>query len=200
MRIYTSVDFEAVNAKGDWWACGIVVAEYPSRRVLFSETYTCPRSRGEFDPVTLNFWQEHPNAFRFLRHLETKTSVVDAEILFCSELMRLIHRFPKFFLLSDNPQFDIALLDQILLRGKLPKIAQRCPDKYLHTTCTRSFQQAVRLMRSDHTAAPLSHLDLEARQKSALHELARGTKHTPVCDAANILLSHFQILDFLYKR
>lgn len=186
--IYATVDFEAINTIGEWWACGVVLAEYPSRKVLFAKTYVCRRPLQKFDPVTLKFWNENPSAFHFLRDYPQATSVQDAENNLCKDFRELVKKFPKFFFVSDNPQFDVALLDQILLRGSLPTVAHRCPPKYLHTTCTRSFHQAMRIMNRGVCY-------LKPRGASELLRLTRACKHTPLCDAATILLHHFEVLE-----
>lgn len=190
--IYVAIDFEAVNKKGLWWACGIVVCETPSQKVLFSHMHVCKREKEDFDDTTMKFWKNHPGAFNLLKNFPRTRPPAVCEAQICTQLTTLFATYPKVFFLSDNPQFDIAILDSMLQRHDLPTIAHRCENMYMHTICTRSFFIGAKMARRGHVSR------MYYPQGSELQRLlVSGFDHTPIKDAARIISQHLAVLKSL---
>ena len=187
--LFLTLDFESCNRKGDWWACGLVLASYPEFNVMEKFQVVCQRPRASFDKPTWDFWQQHPAAYKNLTALGVE-SVTSCERQIVEFTAKLIHRYPRFTVISDNPQFDLRLFDNILIsHGGLP-LAHRCPGKYLFTVCTHTYLKLLRQMYFISSSHYIPHA-----YKSELYILLQNhVLHTPLHDCAQALLKYLSTL------
>lgn len=185
-EVYLTFDFEAVNRNGLWWACGIVLAEYPTRKVLDHRLFIVDRRVRDFDKHTMSFWSKNVAAFMFLRNHSTAVSEQKAEIELIDYLNSVWKKYVRVKIISDNPQFDVRLMDNILIKNGQPVLALRVPNKYLYVTCTRSFRQGC----------TKNNIIIQGK---TLHIINHVLQHVPVNDSCHILSRHFDILDSIQK-
>lgn len=191
-RNYMTVDFESVNQQGKWLCYGIVVSEYPSGRVLESHVGKCEREYREYDAKTLEFWTcANPLAFQVINSYPSKPVNV-AELDLCSTIRRILRDYPRIFVVSDNPQYDIRILDNILVNNGYPVVSNRLNGIYLQSICTWTFLTAAMQIYNVTRKQILS-----PRSDREVDHKHHGVHHTPITDCSRILAHHFTVLDFI---
>jgi hypothetical protein len=190
-QLYITVDFECVNQHGGWCAFGILVARYPCGEVLHSSEVFCHRSSTEYDLETTKFWKQHTDAFQYIKEgWVPQRSEVESEKLLIKHVQGVFLDYGDAYFVSDNPQFDIRLLDNILQKHGHPTVAKRIEGRYLPTLCTRSFKLGVfALNHRSNTHKP----KMGARSVDA----KLGPFHTPIADCMRIISQHFALKDLI---
>jgi hypothetical protein len=197
-RVYLVVDFETVSRHGDWLCFAAMVVSYPGGNIIEAITIGCERTDDEYDASTLAFWTRNQIAKDFIAKnikMETKE---DAESKVISFINGTLQKFPAAFVISDNPEFDICILNRILRSHGHDPISDRKhgQNKYYHSICTWSYQLAV-----------CSWLGVTAHQLETGHAATAnhrrriddyfGPRHTPLADCARIIASHFHLIDIM---
>lgn len=197
-KLYFTVDFECVNIRGTWLSYGAVLSAYPSRRVISSIQATCHRSESEYDTHTLQFWKKHPEAHRsILVEASPNIAVNTLERHMCEYVRGVLNTYPNVFVVSDNPQFDIRILDNMLTQHGYPPVSYRPNGRYFQTLCTWSYRQAILGVLPSRTRSVLSRHAISSRTSMSQLDSLKGVAHTPIHDCANILESHYAHLDIL---
>lgn len=198
-KIYLTVDFECINTKGTWIAYGAVLAMYPSGKIISSIAASCLRHKSEYDTPTMQFWKKHPRAHRaILSNVDAKTSIHDLELELCTYVRSILDTYPCTYVVSDNPQFDIRLLDNMLCMHNMPTVSCRTNNRYLPTLCTWSYRQGMHALRFDkhNTRFGVQVRESEATTIIGTQDIA----HTPLFDCVQILYSHFRMLDLVAAK
>lgn len=185
MGVYATADFECVNKKGSWCSYGVMIAEYPSGKVLDFIVSYVKRPCELFDLSTVLFWQEHASIYDHIQN-KARSSLLEEELRLCKFIERWISQVPDLYFISDNPQLDIRLLDNILIKHGYNPVAFRGDNIYFQCICTWSFKQAARLI------IPYLHQSNKIETGSLLLPWL-GPKHLPISDCARILYSHFEL-------
>ena len=188
MSVYMSVDFETINQTGDWWAYGCMVANYPKGEILLSIESYCQRNEKDFDAPTLSFWNNHEVAFQRLQQLSLSCDEVMEELKLCQFIQKVLTDYPDVQVLSDNPQFDLRLLDNILLKHNFPVIGIR-RHSYQPSICTLSYKNGVKSI--------LGRKRFDNMQCLTTRNVGQfsGIAHCPLFDCSVILANHFSVMD-----
>ncbi len=186
--VYMSIDFETINQTGDWWAYGCMVANYPAGEILLSMESYCQRNEEDFDAPTLSFWKNNEVAFHRLQQLSLACEEEREEMKLCQFIQKVLNAYPEVQVLSDNPQFDLRLLDNILLKHNFPVIGLR-RQSYQPSICTLSYKNGVKSIlgrkRFD---------DIQCLTTRSVNQFS-GVPHCPLFDCAVIISNHFNVVD-----
>lgn len=198
-KIFVSIDFES-HRPGDWVGFGCVIVTYPEGDVLDSLEVICDRSKEPWKAETLGFWHKHPTALDYLLKRGSGMDPLVAENQIVEYILYIKSTFPGFYLISDNPSFDVGMLNNILLRHGHSVVADRVNGLYHQTICTWSTRLAYTMMSGVGT----KHLDDHYAKKLGnvhrnVHSLIH-IRHTPVSDCAYIIYNHFKVLDLMGLR
>ena len=128
-----------------WFGFSVAICTYPMGSIIDSLTRILNVPFDEFDEPRRRFWNDvHPASLAYLRS-EGKDMKFREE--FEKELSSFVRRahdkYPKLVVTSDNPTFDIRLLDIILLKHKVPAVCFRSDGTWTHVVDTVSYQNAV---------------------------------------------------------
>jgi hypothetical protein len=170
-QYFATVDFEASDAKGSWFAYGVAVTTFPSAEVLFLRSGV--RARQHVDKVTSEFWDLNPDASAYFEARSLEAPATELDI--CAAVDEIFRSFPGVIFVSDNPCFDIFILDSILRSNNKPPVSLYS-GIYIKPVCTSSFEAAVRLTRGK-----------SFRKQNKCYF---GPPHTPAADCVSILMSH----------
>jgi len=124
------VDFEASDQHGRYiMSCAVAVFEFPSGKCLRSLEVRRTYERFHFDSRTKAFWDGNSKALAYML-----SAVPDP--MFSAKLATFVdqaHRdFPNVQILSDNPAFDISLINTILQS----QMQARVEFRYTHANGT----------------------------------------------------------------
>jgi hypothetical protein len=197
MKIFMTIDFESINRRGDWLAYAIMLVNYPTGDILDIRESACYRKIEDYDKNTLAFWQKHNIAHQqLLINGKDKSAKVEEQLL-CDYISNIMQKFPKVYLISDNPQHDLRLIDNMLLKHDFDPISVRGSYLYFQAICSWSFQTGVLTLLNKKK----EHID-SFRAELNIHQTRRvddyfGPRHTPQSDCARIISSHFKILDIV---
>ena len=188
-RHYVVIDFECIRPN-EWQSVGIIVYEQRgcSGRIIRQISCACDRGTDMLDTSTSlsEFWRQNQDALEYNRKMGHGISVLDAEVRICKFVEKIKRDFPHFYLVSDNPEYDIGIMNQILIRHGLSVMSQRTSTIYHQSICTwstrRALEQAgIRCPWHDHVGI-----------KNAM---AHGQMpHTPVFDCMRILNGYLNAL------
>lgn len=199
---FLTIDFESVTQTSKWFAYALMLVEYPSGKIVQCKEGGCKRVLSEYDVESKIFWNKHKNAHDYLlkKHENVSDDIEIEEFNLCSCIRQIIQDFPNVYIVSDNPQYDIRLLDNMLEKYNFPPISVRGPDIYYQCICTWSFQLAtlalLDLKREDINNYLHNNKLLKQRQIDSYF----GLRHTPTADCARILNEHFQLMDIVYHK
>lgn len=204
-KTFLTVDFEAINAHGRWVAYGAVVSLYPSGQVIAQLKGACVRKPEEYDEHTSQFWEQsdHKDTLQALT-LNANTDPEVEEKKLCTFVREQLDKYPDVVMLQDNPQFDCAILNDMMSRNNMMPVSSRLMNnkrKYRSTICSKSFRSGVAvLFGGQETLA----YNIASHQRSCnpsrdIDTLATGPKHNPICDAAQTQSQFFAMMDFVHS-
>jgi hypothetical protein len=191
MRLYLCVDFESTNQTGCWWAYGCMLVSYPDGDVWQSLESYCERQASDFDDDTSQFWAKHPESYQRLRHLAQGRDQDTEEKKLCAFIQNVTDTHPGIVMVSDNPQFDLRMLDNMLLKHGYPVCGKR-KDRYSRAISTLSFCHGVKSVVGNHSYNKLKLTLKSGRRPVDLH---KGTLHCPLFDCAAIVANYFDAMD-----
>ena len=196
-KMFMTVDFECVNDKNDWFACTVIMAEYPSGNIHDIKKFSCERDDTLSDPVTREFWRRNIVAYHQLISEGQGKVSHDEELELCVHVTSMIKQFPKIYVVLDNPQYDNRLLDNILQAHNFPPIAVRPGNTYYQSVCTWSFKMGVFALLGRKTKDLQIILNELGLNKCRDVDDYFGVRHTPQADCARILSEHFKVMDII---
>lgn len=194
--VYIAIDFKSIDIRENWFACCVMAVMYPTGIIL--DTYkSCHEIKNEnLNDYSMPFWRKNQDAMITIFNEYPKYSDQElAEKALCQYIIHISKKYPYAFFISDNPQYDIRLLDNILVKNGYLPISLRTPNAYLQTICTWSFRKAVSLLSGLSYSNIISH--------SEHYKLGSGESinidgyHTPCSDCYKIIIDHFCTLDFI---
>jgi hypothetical protein len=195
-NVFLTVKFQTIDTRGNWLCYGLMLASYPSGQVLFSTQGVCDRPTTHFDEHTKKFWLAHHTALEMIQTYPAQTvSIGEAQL--CNCISYLLHAYPKAYLISDNPQLDMRILNNIMIAHGREPVYYRNNMTYYQCICTWSFQLSVLSLLHIGQHQIVSFLQSKFICKSREVDRYFGPKHTPIADAARVLSRHFKILDVL---
>ena len=173
-RHFLVFDFECFEP-GTWQSVGIVLFEYDGRTASVVEQLHTACSRS-MSPRTSQFWTKHPVAFKYnIAQGRNKQAAVEEQKI-CEFIRRCKQTHPTFYLVSDVPENDVAIMDRILATHGYAPMTHRSNTLYLQTICTWSTKRAL-----DMLGIQITHDDLIGLGTLTL------VPHTPVYDCYRIL-------------
>ena len=200
---YLSVDFERLHPKSfSWDTFALVLVRISDMHVVSFMQVGNPESDIDIDDIENNndipFWHDKKEALLF-NILLIKTSKknysslneVEKKIVW---LVRWIkENYKSFWTISDNPSFDIRLLDNILSKHNEPSISIRSDGSFFQPICTWSFKRSLSLVGKKPAKNSLKNIcKIVNGIKSVNLQLSIGMylRHTPLFDSV------FQLVDF----
>lgn len=183
-RYFLCVDFEACDAKGAWIAVAAGIFSYPSRCVVDMFMRAVRRPTYEYDQKRRVFWfVEHRAAHDWLMEIALAPEEIPTVERELAKFVREAHRrFPGLEVLSDNPAYDLRMLDNIMQRHDQPPVTERHDGSWARPTCTISFAHAAQMLLGRDWSAPTGTPRAEP-------------PHTPWRDVQDIVDAHFRVLD-----
>jgi hypothetical protein len=182
---YLVVDFECIQPN-QWQSVAIVLYEPATGTILREFQTACDRSCTSMTPSTRDFWMRNADAFQYNIQQGMGRTAKDEEASIGRFVTRLKADYPNFYLISDAPEYDIGLINNILRRQGCPSMSHRSEKIYFQSICTWSSKKTLDLL-----GIPIHH-----RDHVGLDTLvAKGLlAHTPVFDCMRILNEYLCIL------
>ena len=196
MPVYLTIDFESTDKKGTWFSYAVILAEYPSGKILSMRQSGCNRPKTDYDEKTLKFWNKNLKAHNQMTATYKTNKVEHEELCLCKYISQILAEYPTVYLISDNPQYDIKLVDNILAKYDFDPISMRNDKLYFQCICTWSYRLGVKAILNQ------KRIDINALE-SNLPDVYRelnayfGPRHTPQADCARILRDHFRLMDVI---
>jgi hypothetical protein len=202
-QVYVAIDFETIDINV-WWTFGLVISTFPNGNIIQKFQVGCNRlSHVCVDKDIAAFWKRNVQAFDSNKLIGGKNTVEEAELSIVHFIKEIKEKY-DFFLISDNPTFDVKILDDILIRNDEQAICFRKND-YFQAICTWSYRLAtMQLMGFKSSELNRIHASLKhpSRQlDNFLHndddEKSECSRHTPIHDACLITLQYFKLKDMV---
>lgn len=202
-QVFMTFDFET-HSSNDWFAVGVVVAQYPSGRIMHEWKTSIPIPLEYFEAKNKEFWAELPDIKHELdcQNHGIQDSVEQKKQSLC-EFIRLMHqKYPRIRPISDNPSLDVRLLDTMLGEYNLPPISIRENGSSAPVLCTysyglgilgTSFGQSKDSINDMHKYIFAPFKPIQACR--VVDMVAMGPKHIPINDCCHTLSMHFKALD-----
>jgi hypothetical protein len=177
-KVYFSLDFEKLNAK--WWTCALILVGADGHLIDSLQTGWKHQSSSSRDV----FWSDtnQARAFEVNSGIAGHRKQEEAEQQVVAFVRNAKRAYPFFFAVSDNPTFDVAMLDHILEKYGEPSLCQRTPTVYLQVLCTWSYKLACARSNGSSTAT------------FTFHPATVGIHHTPLYDAL-CCIEQFQAME-----
>jgi hypothetical protein len=192
---YLVIDFECMQPN-EWQSVGIVLYESNSNggKIIRQYHTACDRGYDSMTSSTRQFWNKNHSAFMYNFDHGTNKLVKTEEAAICSFIVQLKRDYPNFHLISDAPEYDIALMNGILVRHGYPIMSHRTRKIYFQTICTWSSKKTL-----DMLGIPIESTDIVG-----LETLIAGglLPHTPVFDCMRILNEYLCVQNTIssYKK
>lgn len=184
MKVIVAVDFESVS-RNSWWRASVVVVSYPQAKILGTYDAVCQRYLEEFDETHIKFWALHPEAYRY-NSIAAAGRQLEEEAGLCRFVRDMLDRYPGADIVSDNPQYDIFILEQMMLNHGWPSTGLRRTGIYRPYVCVSTSRSI------------LNSLAISVVPRSELAEVFYGPRHTPYADAMATVSDYFAIMDAIY--
>ena len=143
-RHFLVFDFECFEP-GTWQSVGIVLFEYDGRTASVVEQLHTACSRS-MSPRPSQFWTKHPVAYAVNCAQGLNKVAAVEEVQICQFIARVKQQYPAFFLVSDAPEHDIALINTILTTHGYDTMSHRSATVYFQTICTWSMKRVLDLL------------------------------------------------------
>lgn len=198
--VYVTIDFESVNTCGRWYCYSIMVSNYPKGDVLEIQTGGCTINDSEYDAATAAFWNRNRKAHDINRSDDNykKLPPQEATILLCSRISKIMKEYPRVYFVTDNPGYDLTILNTILVQNGYNPVSNRDGDVYFQCICSWSFRLSTLAI----LGISRSKVNEYLRQHNIRHDrtvdIYFGPRHTPQADCARIMSQHFEILDIIH--
>ena len=170
---YVFLDVDDFDGPHKWMAICFLHARYPSREILHVQEFYVDRTRDIIsNGEKREFWSRHSDALKY--NLERGAGIPEAmaETNLCQYVNDLRTQTPHFFLVSDNPGFDVAVVDHILAKHGHPPLCQRPNGRYLQTLCAWSFRLVLTQLFRERSSALF-------QSASVQHFLGQNAKQQP---------------------
>ena len=206
-RFVLSVDFEAYRFEDNsWFGFSAAICGYPMGCIVDSITRILKVPVEFYDEPRKHFWLTlHPKSHEYMyTHGEDmqKRKHFEMELV---KFVRDAHRkYTALTVISDNPSFDIRLLDMLLAEYKAPASCYRADGTWHHVVDTASYQMA--LQDCFHTKSLLSiHRKWFTRNRLIVRQVdnvqpEHAILHTPLYDCLQVASAYFIALDLAKFR
>ena len=168
---FVSIDFECFNPN-IWQSMGVVIYDKSGIKETFSSH--CEREP-PYTKETRSFWKKHHDAYVYNHTLGKGRDVRDEEKRICLFIQQIKRKYTRCYMLSDNPEFDISLLNDILTRNGYTIISHRSSKVYLQTICTWTSRLILKM------------LGVRQLKMDIIKYDGHDIHHTPIHDCKRIL-------------
>jgi hypothetical protein len=184
--VYMVIDFECFQPNL-WQSVGIILYEKTAYggNLLRKLHVSCDRG-ATIAPSTKAFWKRNHDAFLYNYSHGKDQDVSEQEVAICQFIDHAKEEFPTFYLIGDTPEYDIGLVNNILVRHGRQIMSHRNKDVYLRSICTWSSKKILSNMGI--VVTPWDILDIDA----LYHDLV---PHTPIMDCYRVLNEYLCILE-----
>ena len=195
-KLFMTIDFESI-ADNKWIAASFMIAEYPSGQIIETNEFGCYRHISEYSDKSIIFWHKNPKAWKYIKDKFAHHDRKIEEINMCLKINQILDTYPNIHLISDNPQFDIKMMDNILSEHGYEFTSSRKYNSYRQCLCTWSFQRAIAIQHGM-TVHQLSrrYSQIQLSNELQIHTYY-GHPHTPIYDCSKILINHFKLRKYL---
>jgi hypothetical protein len=135
-------------------------------------------------PRTKSFWSKHTLAFEYNVTQGRGKTDLDEEKKICVFIDALKYKTPNFYLISDAPEHDVAMMNNILQRHGYQPMSHRATGMYFQTICTWSSKRILTLL-----GVPVPQLDLVD-----ICDVPVRYQHTPLYDCFRIMNSYMCLM------
>jgi hypothetical protein len=204
-QMFITFDFET-HSSSEWFAVGVVVAEYPSGLIRHRISSGRRVPLCDFSKKNRDFWTPLEHIKRGLDAENEGTAMTlfaDKKAQVCEFIREMHAMYPKLRPVCDNPGMDAAFLNQMLEECKLPPVTIRRDGSSAPILCTYSYARSMLGTtgggREDTVES--THARLFAPFKKCVYrevdEMAQSERHIPVHDCSRTLSTHFKVLDIV---
>jgi hypothetical protein len=173
--VYLTVDFECFQPN-QWQSVGMILYDSSSGTIVHQLHAACARGLPTQD--TLEFWRRHPAAFLFNQQAGRDTCLVTEEQRICDFVRMVKTDYPNFYLVTDNPEYDVGLLNSLLIRHDQSVMSRRGPTTYFQSICTWSSKKTLAM------------LGVPIVKRTVPGLSGPGVAHTPLYDCTQVLQSY----------
>lgn len=179
-----TVDVELTGGS-EWAAIGMLVVQYPSGKIIGQFETACDPLDQQMSAPRKKFWERHPEARDHISSLSSGKLRQTEERRVFAFVSKWIRLYPSLFLVSDNPSFDVHILQSILRRVRPTfDITVRKHGQYYQPVCIWSMKIALQMIGA---YTPTKH---EYIQSDTIVHIV----HTPLYDCMCILNRYFDLL------
>jgi hypothetical protein len=179
---YITIDFECFQPNV-WQSVGLIVVR--NGECIDQLEVACERGLRTIPCETVRFWKKHQAAFDYNERLGAGQNAETQELKICKFIKKWKRVTPNFYMIVDTPEYDISILNEILVRNAYDVVSKRSEQLYLQSICTWSSRRILNMMR----------LSIENNEFINIHN--NNIRHTPVTDCIRILNEYFNILECL---
>jgi hypothetical protein len=203
-KIIMCVDVEVFQHQPKWTTIGILISKWPCGSILDTFETGCMRGNNTVSADKIEFWNKHQKAYTYNCKLCKNKKVYEEEERISRFVSLWLKRYPNIYIISDNPSFDVSILQNIYqtnaLRQQkshdkpLPSITVRS-GKYFQPICTWSTKRTIQLMSGINFKHITRALYRDVSQMA--NDKTSNILHTPLYDCSKIVSEYFLILDYL---
>ena len=148
MSVHLVFDFEYFQ-QSEWQSIGIVVFEQGGDgrvRAIDQFHTSCERDPHTMSPRIKSFWAKHRKALEYNLAQGRGKTPHEEEQNICAFIDALKTTTPNFYLISDTPENDVAMMNNILHRHGSPPMSHRSSNMYFQTVCVWSSKRILKLL------------------------------------------------------
>ena len=197
-QIILAVDIEVFQNAPKWTTIGIVLSKWPSGEIIDTLETGCMRGYNNVSTDKKLFWETHDAAYRYNINLCKNKRVYAEEDRISMFMKKWLTEYPNLYIISDNPSFDISMLQLIYQNhgsrqkhSPVPSIMIR-NNVYYQPICTWSMKRTIQMT----TGMKMKHINKDRTRDvfKKAHDQS-GIRHTPLFDAFKITDEYFSMLD-----
>lgn len=200
-------DFEAADRHGLLiMAFAGAVFEFPTGRLLGSIERRNICTSYHYDKPTRAFWDGQPGAHQYIFAPGCGSSLQEAYGSLAAWVEQAMAAYPRAQVVSDNPAFDIAAVNRILMMSDRPPVqfhpaapgADRAEGSYVPVLCVNTFERTVRAVVGAEDLAKAA-----ARFRCAPPDAlvrAGACRHTPLFDCHHMMQRYGRAIMALRTR
>ena len=204
--VYVAIDCERFSNE-PWFALAMLVVDFKSGDVLGYLDCCVPLDLSlPSHPCRSKFWGEHQEALDHSCARAVGTTRASEEVRIASFVAALRTHCPDFYLISDNPVFDVGILNTVLANHDHPTVEFRSEEvPFRQTICTWSFRLGRR--RGDgKTSCRIHHLSTMLRSRTLTLKapgvrcaVRLGPPHSALYDCLHMIVGHFSVMEGVHE-
>jgi hypothetical protein len=189
------VDFEASDHHGMMvMAFAGAVFEFPTGRLLASIERRNICTTYHYDRPTREFWDRHIDAHNYIFAPGKGSTMQEAYAALSAWIEQAMAAYPRAQVVSDNPAFDIAAVNRVMMMHDRPKVQihpvtpgvdRAVEGRYTPVICATTFERTVRAAVGEEQLAKAA--DRFRCEPPAALMQDGACRHTPLFDCHQIM-------------